>query len=124
VRLHSSPSGARHLRNQFGWSLPPGITSLPEEEEHACAICGRDAASCICPECPVCGTQGDPYCYQHHGISLTDEQVVALAEKAVEAAKAALDAAENYLSVMRDEGVTGQDRSMAQSALLANRYGG
>ena len=32
----------------------------------ACDICGHEAGHCICPECPVCGTQGDPKCYGEH----------------------------------------------------------
>jgi hypothetical protein len=31
--------------------------------EEPCPSCGMDPADCICPECPVCGAQGDPVCY-------------------------------------------------------------
>lgn len=40
-----------------------------------CEICGNEAGSCICPECPVCGVTGDPRCYQEHGLKRTQEQI-------------------------------------------------
>ncbi len=34
-----------------------------------CAICGKDpSGDCDCPECPKCGTVGDPKCYIEHGL--------------------------------------------------------
>lgn len=40
--------------------------------EGACEVCGHDVAGCICPECPVCGAQGDPKCHAEHGLKNCD----------------------------------------------------
>ena len=54
-------------RSIFGWDLPPGVTSRMIDEaygqEEPCQCCGNDPADCICEECPVCGEQGNPNCY-------------------------------------------------------------
>jgi hypothetical protein len=58
-------------RRIFGWDLPPGVTSRMIDEaygeEQPCQCCGSDPADCICPECPVCGAQGNSLCYTEHG---------------------------------------------------------
>lgn len=36
----------------------------PPDEPVICECCGRDDGSCICPECNICGSVGDPWCYQ------------------------------------------------------------
>ena len=49
----------------FGWSLPPGCSTLPGEESAGpCELCGEDvdAEKCECPECPECGQCG---CMKH-----------------------------------------------------------
>jgi hypothetical protein len=38
------------------------------DHEGSCDICGHDPSDCICPECPVCGAQGDKECYIRHGL--------------------------------------------------------
>jgi len=44
-----------------------GAPYPPEyDHEDPCAICGHFADSCTCPECVVCGTQGDPGCINYH----------------------------------------------------------
>lgn len=54
---------------RFGWSLPPGCGQLPGEgPDGPCEVCGGNPdksgeGGCICPECPVCGDQGNPTCY-------------------------------------------------------------
>ena len=58
----------------FGWSLPPGVTTLPGEEEYPCEVCGEFPDNCICPECPVCSDAGNPSCYPMHGLHRTFEQ--------------------------------------------------
>lgn len=58
----------------FGWSYPPGVSSLPWDEEYPCEVCGEFPDDCICPECPKCGAHGDPYCYPTHGLHRTFEQ--------------------------------------------------
>jgi hypothetical protein len=32
-----------------------------------CQVCGQWPDSCICPECPSCGEQGNPRCYEDCG---------------------------------------------------------
>ena len=44
-------------------------------------MCGKNVDRCICPECSVCGTQGDPQCYDQdrgHGLVRTSSQVESL----------------------------------------------
>ena len=52
---------------KFGWSYPPGAANDPyapyNQTDEPCAICGKWPDDCICPECPVCGEQGNPRCY-------------------------------------------------------------
>lgn len=63
---------------KFGWSLPPGFTTLPGEEPAGpCVMCGGDVDNdkCICPECPQCYAQGDPICYTEHGLTPTYSQL-------------------------------------------------
>lgn len=48
----------------FGWSLPPGCSTLPgEEPDLPCEVCGLSPDNCICPECPACGEIGRALCY-------------------------------------------------------------
>jgi hypothetical protein len=98
-------------RSIFGWSLPPGAASDPfapyNAKEPPCAVCGNFSDSCICPECPVCGSQGDPACYddtkgdpeepdfylqESHGLVRSAEQIESL--RAAEAEWAAQAKAE------------------------------
>jgi hypothetical protein len=65
----------------FGWSYPPGCGGLPWDDDQPCEVCGKDVEACICPECPTCGTHGDPQCYvqEHgHGLVKTPVQVESL----------------------------------------------
>lgn len=59
----------------FGWSYPPGCSGPPDCDEGPCDVCGRSVDDCICPECPVCQTHGDPACYENHGLTRTQEQI-------------------------------------------------
>lgn len=60
----------------FGWSLPPGCYTLPGEMyDETCMLCGKDAGDCECPECPVCGVQGDLRCYDEGHMVMTKEQL-------------------------------------------------
>lgn len=54
--------------NIFGSSYPPGCSGTPYDDDHPCVICCEEADNCICPECPVCGAQGDPKCEVDHGL--------------------------------------------------------
>ncbi len=54
--------------SKFGWSLPPGVSTRDIEnaygEEGPCDMCGGTVDdTCICPECSICGSVGDPACY-------------------------------------------------------------
>lgn len=40
-----------------------------------CEVCGAHVDNCICPECPICQTNGDPKCYEEHGLEKSDEQI-------------------------------------------------
>lgn len=63
------------MRSVFGWSLPPGCSySDIDPDEGPCEICGMSLDNCICPECPVCESIGDPKCYIEHGLRRTEEQ--------------------------------------------------
>jgi hypothetical protein len=63
----------------FGWSLPPGCSSTPgEEDDGPCKVCGLDVGRCICLECHICGEQGNSDCYQTHGLTLRVEQIKGL----------------------------------------------
>lgn len=45
-------------------SLPSSFDAwLTTDPEGPCDVCGEFVDSCICPECPECGAQGDPHCY-------------------------------------------------------------
>jgi hypothetical protein len=58
----------------FGWSYPPGCNGPPNDDEGPCMVCGKELEDCICPECPVCGYQGDETCYFEHGMVRSQEQ--------------------------------------------------
>ena len=69
----------------FGWSYPPGVTGREPEitgEWGPCECCGCDPADCLCPECPVCGEQGNPACYlvqggeKNHNLEYNTEQLI------------------------------------------------
>lgn len=53
-----------------------GYLDPPEHDypEGLCEVCGQDLDNCVCPECPVCGSAGDPGCYCGHGLIRTEEQ--------------------------------------------------
>jgi hypothetical protein len=49
--------------------------------DRPCDMCGAaNPDDCVCPECPVCQTLGDPKCYQHHGLRLNKKQVAGRAQ--------------------------------------------
>lgn len=64
------------MSHLFGWSLPPGVSMRDiDPPERPCEVCGGLADSgCICPECTVCGSHGDPICYLFHGLERSEEQ--------------------------------------------------
>lgn len=67
------------MRSHIGWSLPPGVKTLPgEEPDPPCEVCGNYWEDCICPECPICWGVGDPDCYRGHGLKRSEEQKFSL----------------------------------------------
>jgi len=44
------------------------------ELEGPCGCC-FDSVPCLCPECPVCGSSGDPHCYPAHGLRYDSRQL-------------------------------------------------
>jgi hypothetical protein len=87
----------------FGWSLPPGCGTLPgEEPDPPCAACGKWIDDCICPECPVCGCQGDPQCYEAHGMVRSAEQVESLKQAEAEWAEINRIESEGQEAAMKD----------------------
>jgi len=65
----------------FGWDLPPGCTMNDiDPPERPCEVCGMALDDCFCPECPVCGEYGNPFCYREHGLTVSKEQSESLAK--------------------------------------------
>jgi hypothetical protein len=66
-----------------GWNLPPGCSVRDIDNafggEAPCEVCGLWCDDCICPECPDCGEQGNPHCYEGHGLVRTQAQIDNLA---------------------------------------------
>ena len=64
-----------------GWNMPPGCFRVPGDEPAFCSVCGQVDDACICPECPVCRTHGNPTCYSEkagalfHGLNLNRDQL-------------------------------------------------
>lgn len=66
-----------------GFNLPPGcnVSDIPGNGDESCQVCFRPIEICICPECSVCQTYGDPICYVQHGLVFSDQQNIARAEQ-------------------------------------------
>jgi hypothetical protein len=108
------------MRSIFGWSYPPGAANDPNapwnQEPGPCAVCAKDEDNCVCPECPVCGMQGDPACYYDsretkrptgvngHGLKLTRAQLIGRAEAETERRHQEAVDAGRYLCHLQDEG--------------------
>ena len=77
----------------FGWSYPAGAANDPfapyNQTDEPCGCCGRFPDDCICPECPTCGSVGDPDCYDKHGMVRSQAQIESLAHAEAEWAKTA-----------------------------------
>ena len=75
------------MRSIFGWDLPPGCSQADIDRAagmgQPCEMCGQsvDNDDCICEECPVCFSYGDPYCYEHHGMEYNIAQYLLLMEQ-------------------------------------------
>ena len=102
----------RHL---FGWSYPPGAANDPNapwnQDDGPCAVCHKPVDDCVCPECPVCHSNGDPACYEFkpdpisfdrvQHLRLTREQRLAIAEHHVVEAEERLADATYALEIAR-----------------------
>jgi hypothetical protein len=98
-------------RHPFGWDLPPGVTQRMIDEqcggdEGPCECCGNDPADCVCPECPVCGSQGDPKCYKDtsefgpHHLQYSREQRMGQARMRIAILKEQIQDEELFLAYM------------------------
>lgn len=79
--------------NKFGWSYPPGVSQLPwDDVQNLCEVClgnpesSNEESRCVCPECDICGSAGDPACYAqgtrtNHGLELRREHRPLLEER-------------------------------------------
>jgi hypothetical protein len=53
--------------SKFGLSYPAGCNGPPDDHlDPGCEVCGVSVSNCECPECPVCGEQGNPDCLGKH----------------------------------------------------------
>lgn len=87
---------------KFGWSYPPGCSGTPFDEDYPCEVCGREVGQCVCPECPVCGEQGNPDCYEQHGMIRTDAQVESLRAAEAEWERACSEEADGLADFFSD----------------------
>ena len=77
------------MRDKLGWSYPPGMSSLPwEENTPLCEIClgNPEAETCLCPVCDICNEQGDAACYgkgtnTNHGLDLSSTLLPIIRER-------------------------------------------
>ena len=103
-------------RNIFGWSYPPGAENDPNapwnQDEGPCAVCAKGVEDCICPECSICGGQGDPNCYepkgehwegkQGHGLRLNKEQAISRQEAYIRQLENRLDEERMVVDMYKD----------------------
>ena len=84
-----------------GWNLPPGCTYAMLDEAcgvgSLCLVCRKPDDVCICPECPKCGSFGDPLCYEEHGLVKSPEQMASI-EKMLEEKRIAAELESRYSS--------------------------
>lgn len=104
-------------RHPFGWDLPPGCTLQHIEDamggEGPCECCGHDTTDCICPECPKCGEQGNPKCYESsiqgksynrggHDLEYNREQRIGQSKMRIAALKEQIQDEELFLAYMEE----------------------
>lgn len=116
----------------FGWSYPPGAANDPNapynQQEGPCEVCGKGCDDCICPECDLCGSQGDPDCYDpyqfrpgFHGLFRTQAQIDSLADAEVMWA-ADCEAEAKYWEEQRKEGISMFGKSDAGDIFEGTEY--
>jgi len=65
--------------------------------EVGCQVCGVSVDDCDCPECPRCGSTGDPECYTVHGLEPAHDSIHSLCQKfGIEPVQELLRAVEKY----------------------------
>jgi hypothetical protein len=75
-----------------------------------CEVCGNHDSFCDCPECPECGLQGDPDCYEHHGLKVREDSIGAFCQACgIEPLGALLRAIERFNTEAVDIMVVGID---------------
>lgn len=77
---------------------------LQDQHEYPCETCGRFAAECICPECPVCHEVGNRFCYDEGYLTYSQEQIIGQAKLDVAKAKEDLQEAEYWLQWVTEKG--------------------
>ena len=96
----------------FGWSYPPGCSGSPWDDYRPCDVCGKDVERCLCPECSVCGCQGDPQCYDQehgHGLVRTAAQVKSLRAEMDKCEAIAQAEAEYWEARAREEAMAAEE---------------
>ena len=90
-----------------GWNLPPGCTDRMIDEAagifDVCNCCGYGVDDCVCPECPVCNSCGDPECHEKHGLPYTKEQRIGQARRRITDLEAMLIDEKYYLSSLMED---------------------
>lgn len=88
---------------KFGWSLPPGVSTLPGEESHPCETCGLGEDDCICPECPVCGESGNTYCYEKKHLTYNKKQLLGQAQMKLGDLESAVAEQQMYIDWLKEQ---------------------
>jgi hypothetical protein len=79
-------------------------------DEDPCECCGHDTTDCICPECPVCGEQGNPACYalglnpKDHGLKFNKEQLIGQAKMRIASLQEEIQYEENIIEYLQKGG--------------------
>lgn len=75
----------------------------PECDPGPCLCCAGEFEDCGCPECPVCGSIGDPKCYEQHGLVYEQWQIENKKHYEAMMAKEAEEEAKAIESIMEQE---------------------
>lgn len=83
----------------FGWDYPAGCSGPPDDGQGShCDVCCAYVDDCVCPECPTCGTQGNPECYQDHGMKHNNAQLRARSLARIEVLRDQIDDEQMFLA--------------------------
>jgi hypothetical protein len=84
-----------------GWNMPPGcnVRDIPGcGDDFPCDCCGRDPADCICPECVVCGEQGNEKCYKSGHLEFNKQQLIGQAKLRIGVLKDQISDDDSYIA--------------------------